>query len=161
MDGLLLALGWERGVDTPTATKHLSQGVVRREVDDILGLHLDDGMTILRPIGRVGVCERTARLRLADARFRKQLDDRRNESFERAVAMLADGMTKAAGRLVGLVDATDEKIALAACNTVLELGMRLRQAEEIERKVEGLTGRLYALLAADQVHSPKMASDLP
>ena len=144
MDGLLLALGWERGVDTPTATKHLSQGVVRREVDDILGLHLDDGMTILRPIGRVGVCERTARLRLADAQFCKQLDDLRSEVAGRAVAMLADGMTKAAGRLVGLADVADEKIALAACNTVLELGMRLRQTEEIERRLENLTRRVNA-----------------
>ena len=64
--------------------------------------------------------------------------------------MLADGMTKAAGRLVGLVDATDEKIALAACKAVLEIGMRLRQAEGTERKVEDLTRRVKEFLAADQ-----------
>ena len=48
--------------------------------------------------------------------------------------MLADGMTKAAGRLVGLVDAADEKIALAACKTALGHGMRRRQEEVTERK---------------------------
>lgn len=70
-----------------------------------------------------------------------------------AVAMLADGMTKAASRLVGLVDAQDEKIALAACKAVLELGMRLRQAEETECRAEDLTRLVIVILAADRFES--------
>ena len=122
----------------------------RRDIDDLLAFHLASGLTIARAAERVGVNERTVRRRLADAKFRKRLDDLRSEAVGRAVAMLADGMTKAAERLVGLVDAPDEKIALAACKAVLELGMRLRQAEETERKVEDLARRVYALQEADQ-----------
>ena len=122
----------------------------RRDIDDLLAFHLASGLTIARAAERVGVNERTVRRRLTDANFRKRLFDLRSEALGRAVAMLADGMTKAAERLVGLVGASDEKMALAACKAVLELGMRLRQAEETERKVEDLTRRVNALLTAEK-----------
>ena len=75
----------------------------RRDIDDLLAFHLASGLTIAMAAERAGICERTARRRLADSNFRKRIDDLRSEAVGRAVAMLADGITKAAGWFVRLL----------------------------------------------------------
>lgn len=131
----------------------------KRAIDDALALQLASGMTIAKAAELAGVCERTARRRLKEPKFRRRLEALKREVVGQAVAMLANGMATAAERLIGLVDSPDEKIALTASKAVLEIGMRFRQAEEIERKLQDLSRRINALLAADQPLASDMLAD--
>ena len=83
-------------------------------------------------------------------KFRKRVDAFKSEVVGREVAMLANWVANADDRLIGLIDSSDEKIALTASKAVLEIGIRLRQAEEIGRKLQDLSRRINALLLADQ-----------
>lgn len=131
----------------------------KRDIDGALALYLASGMTIANAAERAGVCERTARRRLKEPKFRRRLDALKREVVGRAVAMLANGMAHAAERLIGLVDSPDEKIALTASKAVLEIGMRFRKAEEIERKLQDLSRRINALITAERSQADKSAID--
>lgn len=130
----------------------------KRAIDDVLALHLAAGLTIANAAEHAGVCERTARRRLKDPKFRKSLDTVKREIVGRAVALLSNGMAQAAERLIGMVDSTDDKISLTASKAVLEIGMRFRQAEEIERKLQDLSRRINALSKAERSQADTRAN---
>ncbi len=70
----------------------------------------------------------------------------KSEAVTQAVARLSADMGKAAAKLAALIDATDDRVALAAAKTVLEMAFKARAAEEIEKKLQDLTDRLGAFL---------------
>jgi hypothetical protein len=54
---------------------------------------------------------------------------------------MADGMTEAADTLRGLLTAEAESVGLGAARSLLELGNRLRQWVELERRITDLDPR--------------------
>jgi hypothetical protein len=62
----------------------------------------------------------------------------RAEMVSRAAARMGDGMVEAADVLRKLLKAKKEGVRLAACRTMLELGVRLRDAAEYEARLQAL-----------------------
>jgi hypothetical protein len=121
----------------------------RRNADLPLIAALAGGATIESAAARAGVSERTARRRLDEPEFRKQVDEARREMLTRAVGKLADAGTEAAETLRKLLQAESESVRLGACRAILELGTRLREAEELERRLVALEEQQAAVAAPD------------
>jgi molybdenum-dependent DNA-binding transcriptional regulator ModE len=106
-----------------------------------LALALAAGRTVKKAAAAVGLSERSVYRRLADPVFRRQVADLRRQFVARAVGRMCRGTTKAATRLLKLVDNADAKVALGAAKAVLELAVRLRDSEELEARVAELEAK--------------------
>jgi hypothetical protein len=114
----------------------------RRNVDESLALAVASGQTLRSAAASVGVAERTATRRWADAAFRRRVGELRGEMTSRAAGRLVEGMVAAADRLRQLVDATDERVALAAAKELLAASVRIREATELEQRLADLEEQL-------------------
>ena len=85
-----------------------------------------------------GVSERTAYRRLEDPAFRQQLAGARSELIARATGRLAAACSAAAATLAGLLKADSETVRLGAARSILELAIKLRDAEELEARIATL-----------------------
>src|SRR5215212_7972824 len=104
----------------------------RRKGDGALIAALAGGVSVRDAATRAGVSESTAYRRLEDPGFTRHVAEARAEMIARAVGTLADASTAAAATLRKLLDATNEHVRLGACRAILELGAKLREAEELE-----------------------------
>lgn len=99
----------------------------------------------LRPVSASGPFgERTIRRRLADPEFHQCVTELRGEMVAAALGELSDSMSEAAKRLRTLLNGTSEGVQLAAAKAILELGVKLREAAEMEARVAELEARLLA-----------------
>ena len=111
----------------------------RRMADIALIAALAGGATVAEAAKTAGVSERTAFRRLQDPAFQERLREAREGTIRRAVAMLADMGTEAAATLRALLEPTvPPTVRLGAARAVLELGARLRENEELARRVAEL-----------------------
>jgi hypothetical protein len=114
----------------------------RRKGDVALMLALAGGQAVRDAARLAGVGERTATRRVADAGFRRRVADLRAEMVARAAGQLADGMAAAAATLRGLLTAKSEPVRLAAARSILEIGNKLREAVELEARLQAVEARL-------------------
>jgi hypothetical protein len=114
----------------------------RRKGDDALLTALASGQTVRDAARSAGIGERTAFRRVADPDFRRRVAELRAEMIGRALGQLADGMTEAAGTLRKLLAADGESVRLGAARSILELGNKLREAVELERRMADLEQRM-------------------
>jgi hypothetical protein len=127
----------------------------RRNADPLLIAALAGGATNQDAARRAGVSEKTVYRRLDDPTFRQQVADARAGLVTRAVAMLAEAGTEAVRTLRALLaDGTPPAVRLGAARAVLELGTRLRESEELERRLAALEEQ-QAALAAHQREEPR------
>ena len=110
----------------------------RRNADDILVAALAAGKTKQEAARLVGVGERTVYRRLEDPRFRRRVNEARAELVSRAVGSLADASAAAVTTLRALLGANSGSVRLGACRAILDLGLKLREAEELERRIRAL-----------------------
>jgi hypothetical protein len=85
-----------------------------------------------------GASEASAFSWKADPAFVERVNELRGELFSQAVNILAGMNGTAARRLAKLVQSTNEKVALAAARTVLEVGRTLRESDELVQRVAKL-----------------------
>jgi hypothetical protein len=111
----------------------------KKHADQPLLLALACGATVENAARQSGVSESTAYRRLADAEFREQLQKTRAEMTERSVAMLTAAGMEAVKTLVALQQgATPPAVRLGAARSVLELGIKLREAVNLEERLTAL-----------------------
>jgi tetrahydromethanopterin S-methyltransferase subunit G len=110
----------------------------RRNANDRLAVELAAGKAVADAADAAGVSERTAYRRLDDAGFRGRVTTLRGDMIGRAVGQLADASTKAVQTLTELLVADSATVRLGAARSILELGMRLRDANEIEERLSTL-----------------------
>ncbi len=116
-------------------------GVGRRNADDRLAIELAAGKTVQQAAQSVNVSERTVHRRLSDDHFRRLVTSMRGEMVNRATGRLADDATKAAETLAALLSAGSETVRLGAARSILELGAKLRESTELERRIAELEAR--------------------
>jgi transposase-like protein len=109
---------------------------------DTVAVALASGATTAAAAKKGGVCERTVRSWMSQPRFRARVDRLRGEAVSSAVALLSKDMVSAAQVLKKLMRSQREDVRLRAARAVLELGVRLRDEEELRRRVEELERRL-------------------
>jgi hypothetical protein len=110
----------------------------RRNADEALALALAGGQTLRDAAAAVGIAERTAHRRWADADFRRRVTELRGDMVSRSLGKMADGMTEAAGVLRQLLAAQSESVRLGAARSLLELGVKLRESVELEERLAAL-----------------------
>lgn len=113
----------------------------RQRADEVLAAAVAAGHTLRDAAKLAGVGERTASRRWAEPGFQRKIVALRAAMVERALGRLSDGMTQAADKLRELLDARSEAVRLGAARSLLELGVKLREAVELEQRVAGLEAR--------------------
>lgn len=103
-------------------------------------LALAAGRTVMEAAKAAGAGERTVKTWLHDLpAFARRVAELRAEMTSRAVGRLADGMADAADTLGFLCrKARSETVRLGAARALLELGVRVREAVELEERVAAL-----------------------
>lgn len=119
-------------------------GGERRHADTVLVAALAGGATVRAAAAEAEVGEATAHRRLKEPKFRARIDAARSEMIGRAVARLADASTAAADRLRELLMAESESVQLGAARSILDLGLKLREHEELAARVAALEAQYAA-----------------
>ena len=110
----------------------------RQPADDTLAAELAAGKTVRDAAAASGVSERTAFRRLDDPAFAATVNRLRSQMVRSAAGRLADGMTEAAGVLRSLLADPDAHIRHKAAVKLLELGLKVGEAAELERRLADL-----------------------
>lgn len=96
------------------------------------------GATVADAARSAGVSSRTAFRRLQDPDFRREVQAVRTALLSQTVGRLVDAGTDAADTLRKLLTARSEHVRHAAARTILEMGTRLRDSEELAERVAAL-----------------------
>lgn len=91
-----------------------------------------------------GVARSTLFAWLREPAFAAELEAARDKAFRGGLAAIKGAATKAAGKLVGLLDSRNEALRLRAALAVLELGLRIREADEILARIAALEAAFSA-----------------
>lgn len=110
----------------------------RKSADGVLITALAAGKCVRVAAEEAGIGERTVYRRLEDAAFRRQVDEARGDMISRATGQLSDAATSAVETLRALLTSTSDTVRLGAARSILELGGRLRESEELEKRIERL-----------------------
>ncbi len=117
----------------------------RTKADVRLVLALACGATAEAAARQAGVSARTVKRRLADPAFRQQVQQARADMVQRAAGALTVAATKSIKTLLALQrEGQPPAVRLGAAKAVLELGVKLREASELEGRLAALEGRLGA-----------------
>lgn len=115
---------------------------IGRKNADALALALAAGDSIADAAAKADMGERTAYRRLADPAFRQRIQTLRGEMIGQALGRMAAGMTEAAEVLRALLKADAETVRLGAARSLLDLGVKLRDAAELEQRLAALETRI-------------------
>lgn len=120
----------------PSRSRHIAS-------DETLLMALACGSTIDAAAHKSGLSKRTVYRRLDDSAFRKKLQSYRNDMVTRATGMLTAGSMEAVKTLLSLLGTGNAAVArLGAARSILEIGLKLRQATELEERMTVIEERL-------------------
>ena len=110
--------------------------------DVLLALAIASGSSASEASRNLDIPIRTVQRRMADPDFRKFVSDLRGQMLERTLGHLAENMTKAADKMVGLLDDPDPAIRLRAARSMLTLGLRLHDTVDVNEQIRELRAQL-------------------
>ncbi len=111
----------------------------RKNANEALITALAGGSKIEDAAREAGISESTAYRRLRDPDFRKKVADARAEMVSQAIGRLTLASTGATVTLIKLLaEPTPPAVRLGAARSILELGAKLRESEELEQRVAAL-----------------------
>jgi hypothetical protein len=115
----------------------------RRNADESLLMALACGATVDNAARQAGISKRTAYRRLADPAFGRRLQQMRGDMVSRTSGTLTAAAGEAVRTLLELLkNLTSSSVRLGAARAVLELGMKLREAAELEARLTVLEQHL-------------------
>lgn len=115
----------------------------RSNADSALIAALASGATVRDAAITARVGETTVYRRLREPEFRKQIGDARAELVAQAVARLAAASTDAVTTLTELLGSNaPPAVRLGAARSILELGLKLREHQELADRVAALEAQL-------------------
>ena len=126
------------GATAPSAAKDAGRPRRQRGTHALVNA-LACGATVAQAATKAGVSQRTAYRRLAEADFRQRLQTLQAEMTQRAADLLLASTVQATKTLLDLLAATTPpRVRGAAARDILELGLGLRQAAEMETRLTNL-----------------------
>jgi hypothetical protein len=115
----------------------------RRNADHKLLMAFVCGATLESAARQAGVSESTAQRRLDDPVFQQQLQALRADMIQRTAGALTAAATEAVRTLLELQKpATPPAVRLGAARSVLEIGIKLREAADLEERLSALEQQL-------------------
>jgi len=103
--------------------------------DAVLIAMLASGSTITDAAKSAGVSERTARRRMGEQEFCCLVNEARAALVSEATGALAASMSDAASTLKELLKAQSDRTRLAAARSIIWLGIKAREASELEGRL--------------------------
>jgi hypothetical protein len=123
----------------------------RAGADAALVTALAVGATAEQAAERAGVSARTVHRRLADAEFKRRVDDARAELLGRAMARLSAATTEAVTTLVLLLKAdVPPAVRLGAARSILDTALRWREQDELARRLDNVESWIEAIDAKSE-----------
>jgi hypothetical protein len=117
----------------------------RHNADDQLLLLLACGATLESAARQAGVSLRTANRRAGDAEFQRKITELRWDMVQRAVGMVTAAMAESVKTLIVLQKETmPPSSRLDAARTMLEIGMKLRDQNDLEQRLAALEAQAAA-----------------
>ena len=114
----------------------------RKNADEALLRGLACGATVESASRAAGISARTAHRRLKEEAFQKRLRDMRAEMVQRTAGMLTASGMEASKTLIDLLNTENPPaVRRSAAQTILELGLKLRENTEIEERIAALEAR--------------------
>ena len=115
----------------------------RRKADHKLLMAFACGATVESAARQAGVSESTAHRRLEDAAFRQQLQAMRADLVQRTAGALTAASTESVRTLLELQKASaPPAVRLGAARSILEIGIKLREAADLEERLSVLEQQL-------------------
>jgi hypothetical protein len=130
---------------------------IRKAVDRVLLQALACGATVENAARKAGVCERTVYRRLEDPDFCRRLQELRTEMVQRTAGMLTAAGLSSVKVLVDLQNdvAVEPTVRRRSARDVLEMGLKFREAAELEQRLAAVEARLAgAASEAGQAERP-------
>jgi hypothetical protein len=108
----------------------------RKKAEESLLQALACGATVEGAAGKAGVSQRTAYRRLADPSFKRRLQELRADMVQRMASALTAAGGEAVRALLELLRSSlPGAVRLGAARSVLEIGLRLREATETDERL--------------------------
>jgi hypothetical protein len=124
----------------------MPSSVRRKNARDVVAAALAAGRTFEEAAATGGVNKRTARRWYdEDEQFREQVKTLQAEVVGRTLSILSTGMAGAATELLELVKHCDPHVRFKAAKTVIDLGLKVREFEELKRQVEEMAQQITEL----------------
>jgi hypothetical protein len=125
------------GDQRPPGGRPRNPGAVERAAVALAG-----GATVPAAAEAAGVAVKTLRRWRKDDRFAARVEAIRADVLSQATNRLTSSMTRAADKLDKLIDAADEKIALQASKSTLEIGLKVRDQLELAQRLKAVEDAL-------------------
>ena len=111
----------------------------RKKAEDALLLALACGASVDQAARQCGLNSRTVYRRLAEADFRRRLQALRGDMVSRTAGTLTAAAGEAVRTLLELLKSTaSAAVRLGAARAVLEIGMKVREAADLEERLAAL-----------------------
>jgi hypothetical protein len=115
----------------------------KQNADQQLLLALACGAAVQSAAQKAGLSERTAYRRLADTGFQRRLRELRADMVQRTSGMLTAAAGEAVKTLLTLQkETTPAAVRLGAARAILEIGLKVRDATELEERLAALEQRM-------------------
>src|SRR5689334_22084195 len=115
----------------------------RRNADNKLLMALACGATIESAARQAGVSESTVQRRLDDPTFRQQLQTLRADMIQRTAGALTAASTESVRTLLELQKpSAPPAVRLGAARSILEIGIKLREAADLEARLSAMEQQL-------------------
>jgi hypothetical protein len=115
----------------------------RKKAEDALLLALAVGATVENAARQCGLSERTVYRRLGEPEFRQRLQQLRTDMIQRTAGALTAAATEAVRTLLELQKTGAPPAArLGAARSILEIGIKLREAADLEERLSALEQQL-------------------
>ena len=115
----------------------------KRNADHKLLMAFACGATVESAARQAGVSESTAHRRLEDAAFRQQLQAMRADLVQRTAGALTAASTESVRTLLELQKpSAPPAVRLGAARSILEIGIKLREAADLEDRLSALEQQL-------------------
>ena len=114
----------------------------KKQVATLLVTLLAKGATVAQAAQHAGVSERTVYRRLQQPEFQARIDAVQDDMVQRAAAVLTAAAQEGIHSLVALQDpSTPPAVRRGAARDILEMGLRLREAANLEKRLVALENR--------------------
>ena len=115
----------------------------RKKAEDALLLTVACGASVDQAARQCGLSVRTVYRRLAEADFRRRLQALRSDMVSRTVGTLTAAATEAVRTLLELLKSSaSDAVRLGAARAVLEMGLKVREAADLEERLAALEQQL-------------------
>lgn len=105
----------------------------------MLALGLARGLTVRDAAKEAGISERQAFRRLSDQTFQSEVRRLRDDIVHRTCSMLSEaGLAAVTTLKILMQEAPTDAVRLSAAKSVLDLGLRLREADGVLSRIEKL-----------------------